>query len=168
MGNYAWLHDTLNTTSIHPHGWGNPRSVRWDTRSCAGPPPRAWGIREIGTEEKRGHRSTPTHVGNTAMSGSTPLVWSVHPRIRGEYMAYCHPKFSKHGPPPHTRGIPWNYPKDFEIVFLPLFKCSSTRASNSRLGSLRSSSILPLSFRASYLIIVLLYPSLCSRTEIHW
>src|SRR5579883_3589916 len=91
----------------------------------AGPPPRTWGIPVRQGYAQHGHRSTPTHVGNTFPSPSGGGACTVHPHARGEYIAGSWAAFALHGPPPRTWGIPSRKP----LAHLP-YRSTPTHVGN--------------------------------------
>ncbi len=70
-----------------------------------GPPPRTWGILAHLLHGQPRTRSTPTHVGNTALASVNSRRITVHPHARGEYGEVEIDGLLRHGPPPRTWGI---------------------------------------------------------------
>jgi len=69
---------------VHPHARGDDGTVAVRVVSGAGSPPRAWGRPLRGRAASPHGRFTPTRVGTTAVSESTPRSRSVHPHARGD------------------------------------------------------------------------------------
>ncbi len=91
--------------SVHPHLRGeyvlDALREAWD----AGSPPPAWGIRYADAVEHASQRFTPTCVGNTHSPEVSAFLQSVHPHLRGEYVARLSNSLGPVGSPPPAWGI---------------------------------------------------------------
>ncbi len=97
----GWRASPLLPT-VHPHARGEYRQWESHCASAYGPPPRTWGIRVLDATVVGINRSTPTHVGNTALFAVWWLASTVHPHARGEYWCGEITYLSPNGPPPRT------------------------------------------------------------------
>ena len=91
---------------VHPHIRG--AYPRYRTRSIinTGSSPHTWGIRLARYRFGCRDRFIPTYVGHTCSIGMPGKIGSVHPHIRGAYIATNAVTSSMIGSSPHTWGIP--------------------------------------------------------------
>ena len=87
VGNTAKHLGISRSSAVHPHVRGEYYSHSLLPRIPLGPSPRAWGILRASPASLRLSRSIPTCVGNTSTVTCPLRVLTVHPHVRGEYVA---------------------------------------------------------------------------------
>jgi len=92
--------------TVHPHACGEYEVLTLADSDVNGPPPRVWGILTGRPRCTPPAWSTPTRVGNTRPSASSPPASPVHPHACGEYAAVAFAASIACGPPPRVWGIP--------------------------------------------------------------
>ena len=91
--------------TVHPHLRGAYGSATAAANVIAGSSPPTWGIHAIRSFGTILARFIPTYVGHTSPALRTIPGCTVHPHIRGAYVA-CDRSESQHiGSSPHTWGI---------------------------------------------------------------
>ena len=105
VGNTAHPRKHNGHPPVHPHVRGEYKHCKRLARGLRGPSPRAWGILFRGRAWSTNDRSIPTCVGNTRMRAVTSRTPTVHPHVRGEYIAYPRRQMHVDGPSPRAWGI---------------------------------------------------------------
>ena len=91
---------------VHPHMRGEYSLWEMTTTSEHGSSPHAWGIPSCLPAFPTSCRFIPTCVGNTWYKPQSAHVNTVHPHMRGEYLALRFHGVAGRGSSPHAWGIP--------------------------------------------------------------
>ncbi len=91
---------------VYPHMRGDHRSRSKPGPPSPGLPPHAWGPQLVVFLGQALHGSTPTCVGTTCSSGSTPPKTRVYPHMRGDHFLPSAVLEWGVGLPPHAWGPP--------------------------------------------------------------
>src|SRR5690606_22438300 len=97
---------------VHPHVRGDVHSPPGPGAALRGPPPRAWGRRELDAVDIGGVRSTPTCVGTSLKVGHLTPSAKVHPHVRGDVSLQPSSSPGMSGPPPRAWGRPRRPPTE--------------------------------------------------------
>ncbi len=91
--------------TVHPHACGEYVFRRSCQNYSIGSPPRVWGIYSVLRKTVRGHRFTPTRVGNILANMGRSAGLAVHPHACGEYLFFFGIRLLIFGSPPRVWGI---------------------------------------------------------------
>ena len=91
--------------AVHPHIRGAYLGFGFFGGFLDGSSPHTWGIQFDDTTYQPERRFIPTYVGHTTIKQLTHCTNSVHPHIRGAYLASPYASNSTYGSSPHTWGI---------------------------------------------------------------
>ena len=120
VGNTAYHPDHLPLHAVHPHVRGEYSRPEAREKASAGSSPRAWGILHGIGPAGMADRFIPTCVGNTSIRVVSTPAASVHPHVRGEYVALCAQQAARPGSSPRAWGIRFLlFFKLFDLRFIP-------------------------------------------------
>ncbi len=106
VGNTPPRSSSTSAGTVHPHVRGEYGHLLREHGEVIGPSPRAWGIPHAAAQKDRFSRSIPTCVGNTHLARVNSRFDTVHPHVRGEYLAVDDLPCAHLGPSPRAWGIP--------------------------------------------------------------
>ena len=90
--------------AVHPHARGEHLLRSRPVFPGTGSSPRTWGTPVLPARANRQGRFIPTHVGNTACTGTAACVTTVHPHARGEHHVLLLNQWVGGGSSPRTWG----------------------------------------------------------------
>ena len=105
VGNTCPMPLARPVTTVHPHVRGEYKWATENVYGVTGSSPRAWGIPFRHTQRTGHARFIPTCVGNTPICAGHVSSNSVHPHVRGEYLAAVRKKTIGPGSSPRAWGI---------------------------------------------------------------
>ena len=106
VGNTVVITTHYGRIPVHPHVRGEYLRPVPILTLVGGSSPRAWGIRGKRPPLPRLQRFIPTCVGNTVLPGDSFRHATVHPHVRGEYLALSALSLVVFGSSPRAWGIP--------------------------------------------------------------
>ena len=103
-GNASGPHDASGSCAVHPRIRGERKSSLLSEPSLLGSSPHARGTHALQHVDDVPARFIPACAGNAVNYGGGAVVWSVHPRMRGERSRMFGVTASLSGSSPHARG----------------------------------------------------------------
>ncbi len=89
---------------VHPRVRGDDKRIDAEKQIIGGSPPRAWGRSLVGVSQEAAVRFTPACVGTIFAGVVATIPSSVHPRVRGDDVAYRWKRMKANGSPPRAWG----------------------------------------------------------------
>ena len=91
-------------SAVHPRMRGERSGLGSRTPAGNGSSPHARGTRRVSARRRVRRRFIPACAGNARSVSTSPEIWTVHPRMRGERIAELETHRHRGGSSPHARG----------------------------------------------------------------